>query len=57
MAEDPCDGELERFLAERGGPLLRAAVLLTGSKEIWYQSGNEEDPAKPQAGGRQGWTR
>ena len=33
MAEDPCDGELERFLAERGGHLLRAAVLLTGSKE------------------------
>ena len=33
MAEDPCDGELERFLAERGGHLLQAAVLLTGSKE------------------------
>jgi RNA polymerase sigma-70 factor (sigma-E family) len=33
MAEDPCDGELERFLAERGGHLLRAAVLLAGSKE------------------------
>ena len=33
MAEDPCDGELERFLAERGGHLLRAAVLLTSSKE------------------------
>ena len=33
MAEDPCDGELERFLAERGGHLLRTAVLLTGSKE------------------------
>jgi DNA-directed RNA polymerase specialized sigma24 family protein len=33
MAEDPCDGGLERFLAERGGHLLRAAVLLTGSKE------------------------
>ena len=33
MAEDPRDGELERFLAERGGHLLRAAVLLTGSKE------------------------
>lgn len=33
MAEDPCDGDLERFLAERGGHLLRAAVLLTGSKE------------------------
>jgi RNA polymerase sigma-70 factor (sigma-E family) len=33
MAEDPCDGELERFLAERGRHLLRAAVLLTGSKE------------------------
>jgi RNA polymerase sigma-70 factor (sigma-E family) len=33
MAEDPCGGELERFLAERGGHLLRAAVLLTGSKE------------------------
>ena len=33
MAEDPCDGELGRFLAERGGHLLRAAVLLTGSRE------------------------
>lgn len=33
MAEDPRDVELERFLAERGGHLLRAAVLLTGSKE------------------------
>jgi len=33
MAEDPCDGELERFLAERGGHLLRSAVLLAGSKE------------------------
>ena len=33
MAEDPRDGKLERFLAERGGHLLRAAVLLTGSKE------------------------
>ena len=33
MAEDPCDGKLERFLAERGGHLLRSAVLLTGSKE------------------------
>jgi len=33
MAADPCGGELERFLAERGGHLLRAAVLLTGSKE------------------------
>ena len=33
MAEDPCDGELGRFLADRGGHLLRAAVLLTGSKE------------------------
>ena len=33
MTEDPCDGELEQFLAERGGHLLRAAVLLTGSKE------------------------
>lgn len=33
MAEDPCDGELERFLAERGGHLLRSAVLLADSKE------------------------
>jgi DNA-directed RNA polymerase specialized sigma24 family protein len=33
MAEDRRDGELERFLAERGGHLLRAAVLLTGSTE------------------------
>jgi RNA polymerase sigma-70 factor (sigma-E family) len=33
MAEDPCDGELERFLAERGGHLLRSAVLLAGSRE------------------------
>jgi RNA polymerase sigma-70 factor (sigma-E family) len=33
MAKDPRAGELERFLAERGGHLLRAAVLLTGSKE------------------------
>lgn len=33
MAEDPRDGELERSLAERGGHLLRAAVLLTGSDE------------------------
>jgi RNA polymerase sigma-70 factor (sigma-E family) len=33
LAEDPCGGELERFLTERGGHLLRAAVLLTGSKE------------------------
>jgi RNA polymerase sigma-70 factor (sigma-E family) len=33
MTEDPCDGELERFLAERGGHLLRSAMLLTGSKE------------------------
>jgi hypothetical protein len=33
MAEDLRDGEPERFLAERGGHLLRAAVLLTGSGE------------------------
>ena len=33
MADHPHDDELERFLAERGGHLLRAAVLLTGSKE------------------------
>jgi RNA polymerase sigma-70 factor (sigma-E family) len=33
MTEDPGDSDLERFLAERGGHLLRAAVLLTGSKE------------------------
>ena len=33
MAEDPCGDELERFLAERGGHLLQAAVLLTGSRE------------------------
>ena len=39
MAEDPRDGELERFLAERGGHLLRAAVLLTGSKEAGRGSG------------------
>ena len=40
MAEDPRDAELERFLAERGGHLLRAAVLLTGSKEA------SEDPVQ-----------
>jgi len=33
MAADPRDAELERFLAERGGHLLRAAMLLTGSRE------------------------
>jgi RNA polymerase sigma-70 factor (sigma-E family) len=33
MAGDPRDAELERFLCERGGHLLRAAVLLTGSRE------------------------
>jgi RNA polymerase sigma-70 factor (sigma-E family) len=33
MAADPRDAELERFWAERGGHLLRAAVLLTGSRE------------------------
>jgi RNA polymerase sigma-70 factor (sigma-E family) len=33
MTADPRDAEVERFLAERGGHLLRAAVLLTGSRE------------------------
>jgi RNA polymerase sigma-70 factor (sigma-E family) len=33
MAEDPAVADLESFLAERGEPLLRTAVLLTGSKE------------------------
>jgi DNA-directed RNA polymerase specialized sigma24 family protein len=33
MAHDPAVADLESFLAERGGPLLRTAVLLTGSKE------------------------
>jgi DNA-directed RNA polymerase specialized sigma24 family protein len=33
MADDPRDVELERFLTERGGHLLRSAVLLTGSRE------------------------
>jgi RNA polymerase sigma-70 factor (sigma-E family) len=33
MATDPRGVELERFWAERGGHLLRAAVLLTGSRE------------------------
>jgi RNA polymerase sigma factor (sigma-70 family) len=30
---DPSEAELERFWAESGGHLLRAAVLLTGSRE------------------------
>ena len=33
MAQDPAVADLESFLAERGEPLLRTAVLLTGSKE------------------------
>ena len=33
MAHDPAVADLESFLAERGEPLLRTAVLLTGSKE------------------------
>jgi RNA polymerase sigma-70 factor (sigma-E family) len=33
MAHDPAVAGLESFLAERGEPLLRTAVLLTGSKE------------------------
>jgi RNA polymerase sigma-70 factor (sigma-E family) len=33
MAYDPAVAGLESFLAERGEPLLRTAVLLTGSKE------------------------
>lgn len=33
MAYDPAVADLESFLAERGEPLLRTAVLLTGSKE------------------------
>jgi RNA polymerase sigma-70 factor (sigma-E family) len=31
--QPPDTGKLEEFLAERGGPLLRAAKLLTGSQE------------------------
>ena|SRR5271154_4630804 len=33
QAEPPRVAELENFLAERGEPLLRTAILLTGSKE------------------------
>jgi len=33
MKPDPAVADLESFLAERGGPLLRTAVLLAGSKE------------------------
>ena len=33
MAHDPAVADPESFLAERGEPLLRTAVLLTGSKE------------------------
>jgi DNA-directed RNA polymerase specialized sigma24 family protein len=33
MAHDPAVADVESFLAERGEPLLRTAVLLTGSKE------------------------
>jgi RNA polymerase sigma-70 factor (sigma-E family) len=33
MAHHPAVADLESFLAERGEPLLRTAVLLTGSKE------------------------
>jgi RNA polymerase sigma-70 factor (sigma-E family) len=33
MAPDPAVADLESFLAERGEPLLRTAMLLTGSKE------------------------
>jgi RNA polymerase sigma-70 factor (sigma-E family) len=33
MAHDRAVADLESFLAERGEPLLRTAVLLTGSKE------------------------
>lgn len=33
MAHDPAVADLESFLAERGEPLLRTAMLLTGSKE------------------------
>ena len=33
MAHDPAVADLESFLAERGEPLLRTAVLLTGSKD------------------------
>ena len=33
MADDRAVADLESFLAERGEPLLRTAVLLAGSKE------------------------
>ena len=33
MQPDPAVADLESFLAERGEPLLRTAVLLAGSKE------------------------
>ena len=33
MADDQKAGELDRFLAERADPLMRTAVLLTGSRE------------------------
>ena len=33
MAQDRAAGELERFLADRADPLMRTAVLLTGSRE------------------------
>src|SRR5258705_3599978 len=39
MAEDPRDGELERFLAERGGHLLSASVRLGRSKEASHGLG------------------
>jgi RNA polymerase sigma-70 factor (sigma-E family) len=32
-SEPPHVAQLEQFLAERGGPLLRTAILMTGSKE------------------------
>ena len=34
MAEDQAVAELERFLTDRADHLLRAAMLLTGSREI-----------------------
>src|SRR5215470_2752425 len=33
MGQDRAIGELERFLAERADPLMRTAVLLTGSRD------------------------
>ncbi len=44
MAQEAVAGELERFLAERAGRLMRTAVLLTGSRDA-----GQDLPTKPTA--------